>query len=77
MSKMNLAIEIKEEKLKALEYYCEKRQVNLEKQIDEFVQKIYVKYVPKEIREYIENLEKEKRKREGKRDENADKEGIE
>ena len=50
-----LLIEYPKEKLKALKQYCHKKDICLEKKGVEFLDALYVKVVPKEVRAYIES----------------------
>ena len=43
------------EKLDALTYYMEKKDVKLQAELSDTIQKLYEKYVPQPTREYIED----------------------
>ena len=50
-------IEYPREKLKALKQYCLRKDISLEEKGSEFLDALYVKTVPKEVRAYIEGEE--------------------
>lgn len=52
--KKSISIQIEAEQLNAIQFYVAKRDSALETELEEFVQKLYEKYVPRETREYIE-----------------------
>ena len=51
-----MTITFEQEKLKALQFYAGKRNADLQAEMDDFLQKLYEKYVPASTREYIESL---------------------
>ena len=66
MKKASITITFEQEKLKALHFYAGKKEADLQGELDEFLQKLYEKYVPAPTREYLESLisgAKEKTKR--------------
>lgn len=56
MKKATVSIQIEQEKLRALRFYAGKKESSLENELDEFIEKLYEKYVPAQTREYIESL---------------------
>lgn len=56
MKKTTITISYDQEKLKALQFYMGKKGAVLDAELDEFVQKLYEKYVPAQTREYIESM---------------------
>lgn len=58
MSKININVKLSEEKIKAIKFYSEKKDVDFENEVSKFVCKLYEKYVPKGTREYIESIDK-------------------
>jgi len=56
MKTATITITFEQEKLKALQFYAGKREANLQGELDEFLLKLYEKYVPAQTREYIESL---------------------
>ena len=54
MKKSNISIPFDDEKLKATRYYADKKEISIEDELEECLQKIYEKHVPKDTREYIE-----------------------
>ncbi len=55
MKKATLTITFEKEKLDALTYYMEKKNVKLQAELSDTIQKLYEKYVPQPTREYIED----------------------
>jgi len=55
MKKATITISFEQEKLKALQFYAGKKEASLQGELDEFLQKLYEKYVPAQTREYIES----------------------
>ena len=56
MKKATISIQIEQEKLRALRFYAGKKESSLEGELEEFIEKLYEKYVPAQTREYIESL---------------------
>lgn len=54
MKKTELSISFDKEKLSALKRYMGKKELNLEDELADTVVKLYEKYVPAPVREYIE-----------------------
>ncbi len=68
MKKTVVKVSLNAEKLRAVESYMEKKEVNLEEELVDQVQKLYQRYVPANVREYIdEKQEEEKKKRKPKK----------
>ena len=57
MKKTSISIDMETEKLRALRFYLEKKETTLETELEDFLAKLYEKYVPAQTREYIESLE--------------------
>ena len=57
MKKTSISIDMETEKLRALRFYTEKKETTLETELEDFLAKLYEKYVPSQTREYIENME--------------------
>lgn len=57
MKKVNLSINIEQEKLNATRFYATKKDANIEDELVEFFGKLYEKYVPAPTREYIESVD--------------------
>ncbi|MGL4789890.1 MAG: DUF6103 family protein [Anaerotignaceae bacterium] len=56
--KENISISMESEKLRATRKYMEKREASVEQELVEALEKLYEKYVPLAVREYInENIE--------------------
>ena len=55
MKTVTVTVSIEQDKLKALQFYAAKRNANLQSELDEFLLKLYEKYVPVQTREYIES----------------------
>ncbi len=56
MKKATISIQIEQEKLRALRFYAGKKESTLESELEDFIDKLYEKYVPAQTREYIESL---------------------
>jgi hypothetical protein len=55
VKKSALTIEFEQEKLEAVRYFAEQRDVKLQDELDGFLTKLYEKYVPEATRKYIES----------------------
>ena len=56
MKKATVTISFDQEKLKAIQFYAGKAGTSLESDLDEFMEKLYKRYVPSQTREYIESM---------------------
>lgn len=56
MKKATVAISFDQEKLKAIQFYAGKSGSSLKSDLDEFMEKLYKRYVPSQTREYIESM---------------------
>ena len=54
MKKVTINISYDEEKLSALKLYLDKKDVNVEDELKNYIDKLYIKSVPIGVREYIE-----------------------
>ncbi len=54
MKKTTIKFEYSEEKLMALESYLEKKDTDLDTELEDTIEKLYEKYVPSQVREFIE-----------------------
>lgn len=54
MKKEAITIQMDAEKLRAVKRYMEKKDANLEQELCDSLQKLYEKYVPASVREYID-----------------------
>lgn len=54
MKKTNISIPFEEKKLRAARFYAARKGAVLEDELEEFLQKTYEKYVPRDTREYLE-----------------------
>ncbi len=57
MRQTNLTIVFEEAKLTALKRYLAKKEIGLEDEMISALNKLYEKYVPAQVREYIEEIE--------------------
>lgn len=57
MRKAEITVRFEQERLRALEFYITKKDSTLEAEIDDFMAKLYEKYVPAQTRENIESME--------------------
>ena len=53
MKKATITVTFEQEKLKAIQFYLGKSGASLEAELDDFMAKLYKKYVPAQTREYI------------------------
>lgn len=60
MKKEAITIQMDAEKLRAVKRYMEKKDANLEKELGDSLQKLYEKYVPATVREYIDESANER-----------------
>ena len=51
MKKTSISIDMEAEKLRALRFYTEKKETTLETELEDFLAKLYEKYVPSQTRE--------------------------
>ncbi len=56
MKKATVTVSFEQEKLKAIQFYAGKAGTSLESDLDEFMEKLYKRYVPSQTREYIESM---------------------
>jgi len=59
MKKDTIAISLDAEKLRAINKYMEKKDADLQGEMAEQLQRLYEKYVPANVREYIDEREEE------------------
>jgi len=55
MKKVTIQISFDAEKLKAIQKYMQKKDISLQSELDDALQKLYEKHVPPAVREYIES----------------------
>ena len=73
--KKAISITISEEKLSAIEMYLEQKNTTLAAELDKQVEQIYAKVVPQNVREYIDMVSKQPKRRARKSDESMDSSG--
>jgi hypothetical protein len=54
MKKENISVQMESEKLRATRKYMEKKDASLEQELADALTKLYEKYVPAPVREYID-----------------------
>jgi hypothetical protein len=59
MKKDTISISLEAEKLRAIKKYMEKKEADLQAEMADQLQKLYEKYVPANVREYIDEREEE------------------
>ena len=64
--KKTVSVPIDEGKLSAIEMYLEQKNTTLAAELDRYVDQLYGKIVPQNVREYIEKLSAQKKRRERK-----------
>ena len=73
--KKAISITVSEEKLSAIEIYLEQKNTTLSAELDKQVEQIYSKVVPQNVREYIDMVSKQPKRRSRKSDESTDSSG--
>lgn len=63
MRKVTVSVQVDAEKMKALQFYMAKKDATVEAELDDFIGKLYEKYVPAQTREYIESMAPLERRR--------------
>ena len=62
MKKEMVVISLEKEKLRAIKKYMDKKEVDLQEELVEQLEKLYEKYVPSNVQEYInDGLEEEQK----------------
>lgn len=56
MKKTTVSVQFDQEKTKALQFYTGKKGSVLDKELEEYLQRLYEKTVPAQTREYIESM---------------------
>ena len=56
MKQVNLTVPFEERKLSALNLYMKKKGVELETELQDALNRLYAKYVPTQVREYIDDI---------------------
>lgn len=54
MKKESVTIQMETEKLRAVKRYMQKKEADLEQELCDYLQRLYEKYVPANVREYID-----------------------
>ena len=62
MKKESISVSLNAERLRAIKKYMEKKDVDLEEELVEQLEKLYSKYVPVNVREYIDEKKEEENK---------------
>lgn len=62
MKKDTIVISLEAEKLRAIKKYMDKKEADLQMEMTDQLQKLYEKYVPANVREYIDEREEEETK---------------
>ena len=59
MKKDTISVSLEAEKLRAIKKYMEKKEIDVQDELAEQLQKLYEKYVPLNVREYIDEKNEE------------------
>lgn len=59
MKKDTISVSLEAEKLRAIKKYMEKKEIDVQVELEEQLQKLYEKYVPVNVREYIDEKNEE------------------
>lgn len=57
MKKINITVSYDDEKLSAIQYYMSKKNVDLHSELEKSMDSFYNKYVPSNVREFVEMKE--------------------
>ena len=71
--KKTISVPIDEGKLSAIEMYLEQKNTTLTVELDRYIDQLYGKIVPQNVREYIEKLSAQQKRRERKTPDNSNK----
>ena len=61
--KKTVSVQISEEKLSAIEMYLEQKNTTLAAELDKYVEQLFGKIVPQNVREYIEMMSRQPKRR--------------
>jgi len=61
----NIQVGYEASKLKALIQYMDKKEVTLQSELSAYLDKLYEKYVPVQVREFIQNVEEDNKNSKG------------
>ena len=56
MRKVTVSVQVDAEKLRAIQFYAGRKNITVESELEDSINKIYEKYVPVQTREYIESM---------------------
>lgn len=70
--KKSITVSINSEKLSALEMYLGQKNLNLSDELEKYSEQLYQKYVPSNVREFIELTSAKKLPRKAKKDVTTD-----
>ena len=70
--KKSITVSINSEKLSALEMYLGQKNLNLSDELEKYSEQLYQKYVPSNVREFIELTAAKKLSRKAKKDVTTD-----
>ena len=70
--KKSITVSINSEKLSALEMYLGQKNLNLSDELEKYAEQLYQKYVPSNVREFIELTVAKKLPRKAKKDVTTD-----
>lgn len=59
MKKDTISVSLEAEKLRAIKKYMEKKEIDVQAELADQLQKLYEKYVPINVREYIDEKQEE------------------
>ena len=59
MKKDTISVSLEAEKLRAIKKYMEKKEIDVQDELEEQLQKLYEKHVPVNVREYIDEKNEE------------------
>lgn len=62
MKKVTISIQYEDEKLSALKFFAGQKGVDIDKEIPALMEKLYTKYVPQKVRDYLAEKTGEERR---------------
>ena len=58
--KKTISVHVSEEKLSAIEMYLGQKNTNLAAELDKFIEQLYIKTVPQNVRDFIDMMSEKK-----------------
>lgn len=71
--KKTINVHVSEEKLSAIEMYLGQKNTNLASELDKFIEQLYIKTVPQNVRDFIDMMSEKKPPRKSKATQESEK----